>query len=883
VPTPTPRPATSPPAFVRGLADRGPAVALVEDGAVTTYAELATAVRGRAAALGPGRRLVLLVAEPTRECVVTHLAALAAGHVVLLAPRDRPGTVQALRERYRPDTVVDGGPPVLVHEEPQHELHPDLALLLTTSGSTGSPRLVRLSHENLSSNAEAVAASLGLTADDVGVTALPLSYCYGLSVLHSHLAVGAAVLLTRLSVVDPCFAQAARSAGVTSLPGVPYTFDLLDRAGHDLLGLPSLRLVTQAGGRLAPERVRALALEGRERGFDLVVMYGQTEATARMTCLPPHLAVEHPHAVGVPVPGGRVRVDPVPDRGDGVGELVFEGPGVMLGYAEDVRDLARGRDVTELRTGDLARLGPDGLVEIVGRATRFAKVFGLRIDLAHAEELLARHGFVTSTVEVDGTVLIAVEGDHDVDWVARLAAEDLGLPRHAVTAVAVPALPRGGAGKVDAVAVRSLHRQVAPATATPRPDVPVPDVPVPDVPGPDVRALFAEVLERPDATPDDTFVGLGGDSLSYVAVSVQLERELGHLPPAWHVTPIRLLQPRRRRSRWLREVETGVVLRAVAAVLIVATHVGVLHVPGSAHVLLALAGYTFARFRLDDRPRAARLRGTLTGVARVALPSVVWIALAAVLLTDSYGPLNVLLLNHVLGPPTWDASWHFWFVEVLVWTLLGVALLLAVPAVDRCERRFPFALPLAVLGVGLTARFELLPLDLVHPRPTLWLFALGWAAARASTRWRRAAVTAAALVCVPGFFGDPGRDAVILVGVLLVLWVPRLPVPAPLAPALALVAGASLFVYLTHWQVYPLVRGTDPWLAVVVSLAVGVLYAEVAGRVTAVVERRTGQLLASARRAAAAGRPVRATSTPTRVPTASASASRQSPVRSGTA
>ncbi len=640
-----------------------------------------------------------------------------------------------------------------------------------------------------------------------------------------------------------------------------------------MLGLPSLRLVTQAGGRLAPERVRALALEGRERGFDLVVMYGQTEATARMTCLPPHLAVEHPHAVGLPVPGGRVRVDPVPERGDGVGELVFQGPGVMLGYAQDAGDLARGRDVTELRTGDLARLGPDGLVEIVGRTTRFAKVFGLRIDLAHAEELLARHGFVTSTVEVDGTVLVAVEGDHDVDWVARLAAEDLGLPRHAVSAVAVPALPRGGAGKVDAVAVRALHAPVAPATATPEPDLPVPDV----------RALFAEVLERPDATPDDTFVGLGGDSLSYVAVSVQLEQELGHLPPAWHVTPIRLLQPRRRRSRWLREVETGVVLRAVAAVLIVATHVGVVHVPGSAHVLLALAGYTFARFRLDDRPRAARLRGTLVALARVALPSVVWIALAAVLLTDAYGPLNVLLLNHVLGPPTWDASWHFWFVEVLVWTLLGVALLLAVPAVDRCERRFPFALPLAVLGVGLTARFELLPLDLVHPRPTLWLFALGWAAARASTWWRRAAVTAAALACVPGFFGDPARDAVILVGVLLVLWVPRLPVPAPVAPALAVVAGASLFVYLTHWQVYPLLRSVDPWLAVAASLAVGVLYAEVAGRVSAVAERGTGQLLASARHAAAAARPGRAARTPATTPAASASASRQSPVRSGTA
>jgi acyl-CoA synthetase (AMP-forming)/AMP-acid ligase II len=857
------------------LAAHGGATALVEDGAVTTYAELAGAVRERAATLGDGRRLVLLVAEPTRESVVTYLAALQAGHVVLLAPPDRPGAVEALLGAYRPDVVVAGGGlPERVAAEPQHDLHPDLALLLSTSGSTGSPKLVRLSHDNLASNAEAVAASLGLGGADVGVTTLPLSYCYGLSVLHSHLAVGAAVLLTRLSVVDPCFVEQARAAGVTSLPGVPYTFDLLDRAGYDVLDLPSLRLVTQAGGRLAPDRVRALAHEARRRGSELVVMYGQTEATARMTCLPPGLAAERPGSVGVPVAGSRVRVDPVPGRDDGAGELVFEGPGVMLGYATTPADLALGRTVTELRTGDLARVDRDGMVEIVGRAGRFAKVFGTRIDLAHAEDLLARHGFVTSVVELDGTVLVAVEGDHDAGWVARLAAEDLGLPRHAVAAVAVPALPRGGAGKVDAAAVRAL----APAP----PSTPAPATGPGDAGRePDVRALFAEVLERPDARPGDTFVGLGGDSLSYVAVSVQLERLLGHLPPAWHVTPIERLRPRRRRVRWLRQVETGVVLRAVAAVLIVATHVGVLAVPGSAHVLLALAGYNFARFRLDDRPRGDRVRGTLLSVLRLALPSVLWIALAALLVTDAYGPLNVVLLNHVLGTETWDTSWHFWFVEVLVWTLVGVALLVAVPAVDRLERRAPFALALAVLAAGLTARFDLLPVDPVHPQPVLWLFALGWAAARAAHRWQQVAVTLAAVLCVPGFFGDPQRDAVILVGVLLVLWVPTLPVPAPVAPLLATLAGASLFVYLTHWQVYPVLRPVDPWLAVGASLLVGVAYARLGGAATAAVERRTAQLVARVR-PPATDRPREATSTPPTVPTTSATASRQSPVRSGT-
>ncbi len=880
VPPPVATPARTPGSrsvpFVGRLAEHGDAVALVQDGHRTTYRELAVEVAGRAAALGSGRRLVLLVAEPTRECVITYLAALHAGHVVLPVARERPGAVQALCERYRPDVLVEAGragAPEVLDDVPRHDLHPDLALLMSTSGTTGSPKLVRLSHENLQSNAEAVAASLALTRDDVGVTTLPLSYCYGLSVLHSHLAVGASVLLTPLSVVDPCFWTAVRAAGVTSLPGVPYTFDLLDRVGPQALDVPSLRLVTQAGGRLAPERVSALVEQGHRFGFDLVVMYGQTEATARMTCLPPTLAARRPGSVGVAVPGGHVRIEPVPGRQDGAGELVYEGPNVMLGYAQTPDDLALGRTTTSLRTGDLATIDADGMVEIVGRTQRFAKVFGVRIDLAHAEDLLARHGYRTSVVDLDGALVVAAEGDPDEGWVARLAAEDLGLPRHVVTAVAVEALPRTPSGKVDQEAVRLLV-----------PSDPVPAPPAREaggIGGTDVRALFADVLDRPDAGPSDTFVGLGGDSLSYVAVSVQLERVLGHLPEAWHVTPIGELRPRRRRVPWVRQVETGVLVRAVATVLIVATHVGVLGAPGSAHVLLALAGYNVARFQLDARPRGERARGLARGAFRVALPSVLWIAVAGLLLTDSYGPLNVVLLNSVLGPPTWDASWHFWFVEVLLFVLAALAVLACVPALDRVERRAPFAVALAVLAAGLTARFELLPFDLLHPKPVLWVFALGWAAARAGRWWQRAVVTAAALVCVPGFFGDPQRDALILAGVLLVLWVPRMPVPTPLAPLVATLAGASLFVYLTHWQVYERVRPFDPWLAVAVSLLVGVAYAALAGGLTRAVERSAGQLLARRSRPGATDEERRPSANPAATPITSATTSRQSPVRSG--
>ena len=177
------------------------------------------------------------------------------------------------------------------------------------------------------------ASYLELTPDDRGITSLPLHYCYGLSVLHSHLAVGAAVVLTDASVVDPCFTEALRAHGVTNVAGVPHTFELLERAGPERLHVPTLRFITQAGGRMAPERVEQWLDRAEQWGAKFYVMYGQTEATARMAYLPPAIARHRPSAIGRPIPGGRLELRPVEGLPDDVGELVYRGPNVMLGYA----------------------------------------------------------------------------------------------------------------------------------------------------------------------------------------------------------------------------------------------------------------------------------------------------------------------------------------------------------------------------------------------------------------------------------------------------------------------------------------------------------------------------------------------------------------------
>ncbi|MGW0698554.1 AMP-binding protein [Streptomyces sp. NPDC002867] len=813
--------------FAAGLAAHGDRTAVITADGTVSYRELAARVETTARRLGPSRRLILLVGANTLDALVVHLAALSAGHPVLLVPGDHTAAVQSLIDAYDPDVVArpDSGEWVLDERRTHsaHALHPELALLLSTSGSTGSPKLVRLSHENIQSNAEAIAGYLGIRDTDRAATTLPLHYCYGLSVVHSHLLRGAGVILTDLSVADSCFWKLFRDGRGSTLAGVPYTFDLLDRVGFATMELPHLRYVTQAGGRMAPERVARYAALGRAAGWDLFVMYGQTEATARMAYLPPELAVSRPEAAGVPIPGGSIRLEPRPEWPEAdTGELVYSGPNVMLGYAEGPEDLALGRTVDDLHTGDIARRAPDGLYELVGRRSRFAKILGLRIDPQQVETMLAGHGVTACCAGDDDRLVVAVVGEGAVDTgrVRRLVTGACGLPARAVRVAVLAELPRLTTGKIDYRTVREL---AVSETAAP---VPPTDEPV------DLCRLYATVLDRDDVTEDSTFVGLGGDSLSYVEMSLNLEEALGRLPDDWHILPIRELRQRPGRAEKtpsrMRTLETGVALRAVAIVLIVGSHIHLFMVKGGAHVLLGVAGYNFARFHLTEAHRRERLRNTARSVARIALPCMAWLALVA-LLTGDYGPASVLLLTSLLG--THDG---FWFIEALLYTLIVVAVVLALPQADRAERRYPFAVPMALTALGLVGRYDLLGLDARGHVPlavtVFWLFAIGWAAAKATTAWQRLLVTAAVLATVPGFFGQPAREAVIMAGLVLLVWVRKVPSPASVNRVAGVLAGSSLYIYVTHWQVFTRLEDQFAVVAFAASLLFGIAYAAVATR-----------------------------------------------------
>ena len=797
--------------FVTALAAHGDRPALTDGAASVTYAELAVRVKRAQAGLGSEQQLVGLVPAPTTDFVVAYLAALAGRHTVLLSRDDVLAGAYGASRAWR-----DGGFAATGRTAPA--LHPDLRLLLSTSGSTGSPKLVRLSATNLESNARAIAASLGLSRDDRALTTLPLDYCYGLSVLHSHLGVGASVVLSDLSVTDPALWRLARATGVTSFAGVPYTFDLLDAAGWPTV--PTLRQVTQAGGRLAPERVTAIAGRGRREGWELVVMYGQTEATARMAYLPPALAAAHPSAIGVAVPGGDLRLAPVEGQPAGIGELVYSGPNVMMGYALGAPDLARGPELTELRTGDLARQSDTGLFEVVGRASRFAKLFGQRIDLDRVETLLTLGDHEVACAESPdaGRLVVALGGrlaPLAVEEVTATAAAATGLPPHAIAVVPVRALPRLPNGKVDQQAVARLESG---------PD----DLPA-LTPAEAVTALYRTVLRRRTVTPQDTFTGLGGDSLSYVELAIRLESRLGRLPADWPDRPISdlaaLATPRPRASRWV-SVDTSIVLRAVAILLIVGSHTNLFVLLGGAHVLLGVAGANFARFHLGP-DRAERLRNLTRSVARIAVPTALWVA-AVCLVDGQYGWRNVLLLNDALGSHSWrEPEWHFWFIEVLVYLMLAAGVATSVPMVAAWERRSPYWFAVGLVVAGLVPRFWATATgydgDLIHSSTFLvWLFAGGWAAARARHAGHRVLVSALLLAGVHGFTGDAVREAIIAAGLLVLVWLPSVRLPRATTGLVGQLAGASLYIYLTHWQVYPHLEDRWPLGGLLASVVVGI-------------------------------------------------------------
>jgi acyl-CoA synthetase (AMP-forming)/AMP-acid ligase II/serine acetyltransferase len=519
----------------------GDAIALVEDDVALRYIELAARADQWIAdtrELLPDtidRPLAAIEIASTIPAIIAYLGCLRAGWPVILLPAGRAAQSTGIEDVYRPNVVVRSIEKTIETRFAARTpcaLQAELAVLLSTSGTTGAVKLVRLARSNVEANATSIVEYLGVRTTDVAVTTLPLHYSYGMSVLHSHLAAGARLVLTDHGVLEDEFWRTAREQGVTSLALVPTQFELLDRGGFDEDHLPSLRTMTQAGGKLDPLLATRFAQSARARGWQLFIMYGQTEASPRMAFVPPEDALDFADTIGRPVPGGRLWLEDA----DGAtitqtgiaGELVYEGPNVMMGYAATREELVLPAGLSRLKTGDIAEMLDNGYFRIVGRMSRFVKLLGLRVSLDEIETRLRAQGHrVIASGDDRGVVLFA----QDARFEEAASRQELrnhvaalyDLPAGNVRVAYLAEAPLLSSGKVD---YRALSESAAELLDS----------------APEAGSeSFEELLERALGRPVDrslSFTDMGGDSLAHVEINIVLERALDAAPAGWEWQPL---------------------------------------------------------------------------------------------------------------------------------------------------------------------------------------------------------------------------------------------------------------------------------------------------------------------------------------------------------
>ena len=407
-------------------------VAVIDDsGRSLTYGEIYTFSVEFAKYL-PQRSLIFILSENKIGALLGYTAALSNRIVpLIISVSTEESLYNHLYELYQPEylwmpqTMAEGKEIVFAAWDyclvktgnmstPMYE---ELSLLLPTSGSTGSPKLVRHSYRNIEANADNVRRLFELDGTEKAMAILPMHYTMGLSVITSHLLAGSTLLLSGRSLLDKGFWAMLKDA--TSFTGVPYSYEIMSKMRFTRMDLPNLRMITQGGGSLSEALFRSLAQYAFDNGKKFIATYGQTECTARMAYLPAELATTKTCSIGIAEPGGQLSIIDKDGNetfeGEAEGEMVYRGENVTLGYATCAEDLMKGdENYGVMHTGDLARRDADGCYFIIGRMKRFLKIFGLRIGLDEVERLIKEEFKVDCYCKGTDDKLIVMVTDSDL-------------------------------------------------------------------------------------------------------------------------------------------------------------------------------------------------------------------------------------------------------------------------------------------------------------------------------------------------------------------------------------------------------------------------------------------------------------------------------------
>jgi len=451
-----------------------------ETEASITYAELEKVTDEIAEALlSNHKKLIFLFTTNTILSVQAYIAALKSTDAVLLLDSKLNEEIRNnLIDTYQPEIIFsDDRSEIKGYEKKkisvlencfvrtensEVKIHPSLKVLLSTSGTTGSPKLVRLSAENIQSNAESIAQYLEIDENEKPITTLPFNYSYGLSVINSHLLKGSTIVLTEKTVFFKDFWSDFRKYECTSFAGVPYTYQMLKRTGFEKLDLPSLKTFTQAGGKLNEEMIRFFSEYAQRNHKRFFVMYGQTEATARISYVPYQKLGLKIGSIGISIPGGKLKLmkDEIEiTEPNQVGEIVYEGPNVMLGYAENISDLAKGNELNYvLHTGDLGYFDEDRFFYVTGRMKRFIKIYGLRINLDEVQKMIENNFHIAAACSgEDEKLKILIQSSDSIEMkIKQKVCEFYKLNPQSVVIKTIEHIPTKPSGKYDYEQINSM-------------------------------------------------------------------------------------------------------------------------------------------------------------------------------------------------------------------------------------------------------------------------------------------------------------------------------------------------------------------------------------------------------------------------------------------
>lgn len=803
---------------------------ITHDGKTVSYAALAKLTDDFSDQFSKNQKqLFLLAADNSLECIVAYLAALRSAVPVILTPHDKPDTFENIFNQFKPTITYhpeNGGYKLkqyLVAESASVNFPSKLAVLLSTSGTTGSAKLVKLSASNVNANAKSIAEYLQLSASERAITSLPMYYSYGLSVINSHLSIGASLVLTEDSVIDESFWQLFNQHQCTSFAGVPYSYELLKRCGFEDRQIPSLRYMTQAGGKLPKELVEYYALLAEKRGWRFYVMYGQTEATARMSYLPPDKIHSHLGSMGIPIPQGRFEL--IDENGQLItvahqnGELIYHGPNVMMGYATSREDLYDASSLTELRTGDVAWRDDDGLYYISGRKSRFLKIFGNRIGLDDLESSLRGHGYVTICGGTDKQLIVMTIDQGKKADIERVLAEKFSLTSQYASVEEVKDFPLLPSGKIDyaklvkmseAKVLADNAEQATPSKYSWR-----------NLPGLNRKQeklsaldIFSKVFTASEVTQDSSFESLNGDSLNYVQMMMLLEKKLGQLPDTWQKLSVREIEQLNIAPQsYLQTVETSVALRAFAILEVLLNHTYIVDntfIAGGAALLMVLVGYSFARFQSGLLFAGQVWTTILPFLKKIVIPYMLVCIFIVASRTLQGKPVNydIFLMVNNLYRLEDRALANFWFVQAVTQCIVILGVVFSIKAFTRLAKGNIWNYSISLLS------FFVLTCFLIHsfwdtraihaqvPHVYLPIIMIGWCAylAKFNTQKLVVFVYAALTFSLMCWFGLMGFSQYVwlVLGTSLLLFLPSVRVFSFVKPFVTEIAAAAYFIYLTH-------------------------------------------------------------------------------------